>query len=206
VQGNIQGHGKFDRIASDDGSCLWIVLTQLFVVVVWLLFFFFYTAYHEHGHDPANKRKCPCPIEAAVHGSVTKMKEALECGKKAELEPWNEQHTAAGDTPLMIAAMGGHNYLVRMLLEHGADPEIRNKGGTTALMRASARGRYETCRILIDEGGADAEAKDNHGHSVIMHAHIGHHEATERHLRRHIDERRRLKETEETTTAKSSEL
>jgi len=65
------------------------------------------------------------------------------------------------------------------------------------------------CKLLIDEGGADAEAKDHHGHSVIMHAHIGHHESTERHLRKHIDERRLLKKEQEaqaTSEVKSSEL
>ena len=188
------------------------------------------------------------------------MEEAIECGSGVD-----ETHKG-GDTPLMIAAMGGHNAMVRFLIKNGANTELRNKGGATALMRASARGRYETCRkytcnkntllssvlllvlicivrvdddvtafdvsclvaidrrntrqltidivfylhtlhvtnfvcntpgILIDEGNADAEAKDNQGHSVIMHAHLGHHESTERHLRKHLDERRRLQKKKE---------
>ena len=52
----------------------------------------------------------------------------------------------------MIAAMGGHTSMVRLLLKNGANTELRNKGGATALMRAAARGRYEMCKVLIDEG------------------------------------------------------
>ena len=100
--------------------------------------------------------------------------------------------------------------MVRMLLSRGADTEERNNGGHTALLRASARGRYETCKILIDEGNADVHATDNNGDSVIMHAHLGHHEKTERHLNAHIKKREKLLEeeskTKEAAEAKTSEL
>ena len=141
-------------------------------------------SYHHHGHDPDAVRKCPDPVEAAIHGSLQKLQAAIDCGVEVD-----ETHKG-GDTPLIIAAMGGHNAMVRLLLKNNAKTEHRNKGGNTALMRAAARGRYETCRILLDEGGADADAIDSHGNTAIMHAHIGHHESTERHLRKHIDEMR----------------
>ncbi len=106
--------------------------------------------------------------------------------------------------------MSGNQAMVKLLLKRGADTEARNNGGHTALMRASARGRYETCKILIDKGNADVHATDNNGDSVIMHAHLGHHEQTERHLNAHIKKRERRLEEEskakESTDAKVSEL
>jgi ankyrin repeat protein len=106
--------------------------------------------------------------------------------------------------------MSGNQAMVKLLLERGADTEVRNNGGHTALMRASARGRYETCKILIDDGNADVHATDNNGDSVIMHAHLGHHEQTERHLNAHIKKREKRLEEEikakEATDAKASEL
>ena len=147
--------------------------------------------YHHHGHDPANARSCPDPIDAAVHGSLSRLKEAIEC-EGADID----EQDKGGNTALMIASMAGHNPMVKLLLEHGADTERRNQGGHTALMRAAARGRFKTCRLLIKMGNADVEAKDNHGDSVIMHAHLGHHEMTERHLREHIDRRRRARAAE----------
>jgi uncharacterized protein len=140
-------------------------------------------------------------VEAAIHGSLVKLREAIKCG--ADIDGTHK----SGDTPLILAAMGGHNEMVRVLIKNGANVEAKNSGGSTALMRAAARGRYETCRILLDEGKADPEAKDNHGHEVIMHAHIGHHEVVERHLRKHIDDMRARKQlTEESLKETADEV
>jgi uncharacterized protein len=45
-----------------------------------------------------------------------------------------------GSTPLMRAAKNGDSATIRLLLDHGADPNIRAKNGTTALMFAAGLG------------------------------------------------------------------
>jgi uncharacterized protein len=45
-----------------------------------------------------------------------------------------------GSTPLMRAAKNGDSATIRLLLDHGADPNMRAKNGTTALMFAAGLG------------------------------------------------------------------
>ena len=61
-------------------------------------------------------------------------------------------------TGLMYAARGGHYKLVRFLLEHGADPNIKALNGGTALILASTqRENTDVINILLDYG-ADINA------------------------------------------------
>ena len=46
--------------------------------------------------------------------------------------------SAAGQTPLILAAVGGHEGLARVLLEAGADPRDVNNHGQTSLDIARA--------------------------------------------------------------------
>jgi ankyrin repeat protein len=54
---------------------------------------------------------------------------------------------------------------VRLLLESGADPNIRNDGGATALMWAV--GDLEKTRLLLDHG-ADANARSDDGRTPLL--------------------------------------
>ncbi|OEY86820.1 hypothetical protein BIY23_02200 [Wolbachia pipientis] len=51
-------------------------------------------------------------------------------------------------TPLFIAAGIGHQNITRLLLDSGADPEIRNKDGKTALDLAKEAGHTEIIDML----------------------------------------------------------
>lgn len=55
-------------------------------------------------------------------------------------------------TALMRAAAGGHEAVVRMLLEHGANVEKADDHGTTALMRAALGGQEKVVQLLLDHG------------------------------------------------------
>ena len=55
---------------------------------------------------------------------------------------------AAGETPLMYAALYGEAATVKLLLSRGAYPNAKTTAGTTALMLAS--GDIEKTRMLVD--------------------------------------------------------
>ena len=69
-----------------------------------------------------------------------------------------------GSTPL-DSAMRGHlndSSIVRLLLDHGADPNIPERDGLTPLHQASQKGRIEIARVLL-ERGASIEVEDKWG-------------------------------------------
>jgi hypothetical protein len=75
-----------------------------------------------------------------------------------------------GSTPLLFASRG-HCFkdgsVLRLLLEHGADINVQNRIGWTALHWASYKGALEVVRLLL-ERGADVEAKDNDGQTALQ--------------------------------------
>ena len=68
--------------------------------------------------------------------------------------------------PLQSAAAGGHRKIVKMLLEHHADPNIREQGGYTPLHAAAQNGDEEMIRILL-YGGADLTLTSHDGKTAI---------------------------------------
>jgi uncharacterized protein len=72
-------------------------------------------------------------------------------------------------TPLHSATAGGHTKLVKLLLEHGADPNARQVGGFTPLHAAAENGDLESIRALLFYG-ADADAKSSEGKSPLDYA------------------------------------
>ena len=64
--------------------------------------------------------------------------------------------------PIQSAAAGGHVEIVRMLLEHQADPNVREQGGYTPLHAAAQNGDEAMIRTLL-LGGADLNARSNDG-------------------------------------------
>jgi ankyrin repeat protein len=81
-----------------------------------------------------------------------------------------------GQSPLIYAARSGHEAVVRLLLERGADIEAKEKGrGWTALIWAAGVGHEAVMRLLL-ERGADVEAKEKErgGTALIWAAALGH--------------------------------
>ena len=66
-----------------------------------------------------------------------------------------------GWTPLMVAANRGHQRIMRLLLESGADANARSKHtDMTALMFAAGSGHVAAVRLLMQHG-ADANARNS---------------------------------------------
>jgi ankyrin repeat protein len=85
-----------------------------------------------------------------------------------------------GQTPFLRAALSGDNAAMRLLLEHGADPNLSTLAGTTPLMAASgvnwvvAQTYTESPQALIDavtlclELGADVNATNSMGLTALL--------------------------------------
>ena len=86
---------------------------------------------------------------------------------KTSLEAKNKR----GMTPLMIAVELGHEVLVELFLEVGADTEANDNWGNTSLMIAAQRGDEVTVAKLL-EFGANKEATNKNGNTVLIVAYM----------------------------------
>ena len=77
-----------------------------------------------------------------------------------------------GGTPLMLALRnlrGEGNETVKVLLEGGANPNVRGAEGETALMIAVKQRNLEAVRLLVSKG-ADLTVKDDQGRTAVQFA------------------------------------
>lgn len=82
----------------------------------------------------------------------------------------------SGETPLIMACLGGHLEVIQALLIGGADPNARTDKGSTALMVSSDRADTRIVQLLL-KSGADVESKDSIGRTALLRAERkGHHE------------------------------
>ena len=96
---------------------------------------------------------------AAFFGQEEAAKTLLERGADANLVARNESIHV---TPLHSAAAGSHAAIVRLLLEHGADPSAAQDGGFTPLHSAAQNDDRESVEALL-EAGADPSLANDEG-------------------------------------------
>ena len=108
---------------------------------------------------------------AADTGHLEIVKELLKRGASVDLP-----NNFLESTALMAAAIRGHLPTMRLLLQHSADPDVRNVFGHTALMSSSAAGQ-EACVKELLRANADAELLDEKGSSALDWAQIRGHTA-----------------------------
>jgi hypothetical protein len=72
-----------------------------------------------------------------------------------------------GQTALMLAVSHGRLDMVQLLVESGADLNIRDEDGSTALMCAAEHGQMEIVKYLLSQTDTDVLAKDNDGLTAL---------------------------------------
>ncbi len=117
--------------------------------------------------------------QAAKAGDVDVIREQLASG--ADINEIREGRetlfggTEDSGTPLLAAAAAGHLDAVRVLLEAGADPRLKNANGEDALLHAVAPGHARIVDLLID-AGAEVDTRGPEGRAALSIAAWGGHE------------------------------
>jgi ankyrin repeat protein/flagellar biosynthesis protein FliQ len=103
---------------------------------------------------------CYTPLKlAALSGETSLVQQLLNAGAKINIpEDQKSQYCSAG-SPLMEAAKGGNNPIIKILLAKGADinaaklvPQMSSSQGYTALMYAVEAKKPQTASYLIERG------------------------------------------------------
>lgn len=107
--------------------------------------------------DHLRRRGAFCDIcTAAAIGDLERVRELLDQDPALANRPSDYvTYYAASGTPLRNAAAGGHLDIVRLLLERGADPNLREEGIAPrghALYSAAAQEHYEIAELLLRHG------------------------------------------------------
>uniref|UniRef100_A0ABM5F0Y2 Ankyrin repeat and SAM domain-containing protein 3 isoform X1 n=2 Tax=Pogona vitticeps TaxID=103695 RepID=A0ABM5F0Y2_9SAUR len=100
---------------------------------------------------------------AASIGQYEVVKDDILCG-----ETDLNQRNCGGWTPLMYASYIGHDTIVHMLLEAGANVNLPTPEGQTPLMLAASCGNESVASFLLQRG-AELEMKDIHGWTALFH-------------------------------------
>ena len=72
-----------------------------------------------------------------------------------------------GYTPLMLTALRGRTILVKLLLAHGAQPDLHKAPDATPLTMACEEGHLEIVRLLIGKG-ANPNIRNEIGQTPLM--------------------------------------
>ncbi|KAL6078974.1 Ankyrin repeat domain-containing protein 39 [Balamuthia mandrillaris] len=103
---------------------------------------------------------------AAQKGNLDKMRRLL-CSSASSSKLANLLDSD-GYSPLHYAARNGHLEACRLLLEEGAEANVRTPGGgATPLHRAAFCGHAEVVRLLLERGKADASMLDSDGNTAL---------------------------------------
>jgi ankyrin repeat protein len=102
-------------------------------------------------------RGAVCDMNTACHtGDIDRVRELLtsDPGSANRLSAYTTYYLGSG-SPLQNAASAGHTEIVKLLLQHGADPNLREEQIAPhgrALYSAVYNGHYEIAKLLLEHG------------------------------------------------------
>ncbi|XP_028903654.1 M-phase phosphoprotein 8 [Ornithorhynchus anatinus] len=103
--------------------------------------------------------------DAVKNGDYITVKIALNSNEDYNLD----QEDSSGMTLVMLAAAGGQDDLLRLLIKKGAKVNSRQRNGTTALIHAAEKNFLTTVAILL-EAGAFVNVQQSNGETALMKA------------------------------------
>lgn len=106
-------------------------------------------------------------FKACGKGDVTTVKAILSANKTLDLSSMDEE----GNTPMHFAAVGGHADVVKILIEHGANVEVKSRDGFTP-MHSVAQGDHSKVLELLIEKGAHVDTPNtfDNGNTTLHYA------------------------------------
>ena len=101
-----------------------------------------------------NKRAALCA--ASYRGDIEDVNQLLQ---QSNIDI-DEKDGIYEDRPLTLAAFSGHLHIVQVLFAHGANVEVANMQGDTALMLAARKGHWKIVKYLLLKCTANVSAKN----------------------------------------------
>lgn len=105
----------------------------------------------------------PMPwVDAIKVGDIESLKEMLDCGLDVNSKNYEI-------SLLSFASFKGNEEMVKMLMERGADVNLKSEVGSTALINSARSGNKTILEMLINNG-ADVNAQESDGRTALMYA------------------------------------
>jgi hypothetical protein len=89
-------------------------------------------------------------VHSAGEGDSSEVERLLERGASPDAEGIDFI-----DRAIVVASSEGHRDIVALLIEHGADVNLRDSSGHTALYWARAKGNEDISQLLVQAGARD---------------------------------------------------
>ncbi|CAH1802310.1 unnamed protein product [Owenia fusiformis] len=119
----------------------------------------------DNGYD-VNARGSGSPLQWAIDEKNDKFFDLL-IKYKADV---NLTKSQSHMTPLWKALIAGHNKQVQVLLENGANPNIKDERGYTMLSHAVIRNNTYAMKLILEKMELDIDITDEEGKSALHHA------------------------------------
>lgn len=101
---------------------------------------------------------------AARKGDIEVLKTCLVTG----IDPDLQDQDAQGDTPLIVAARSGNKECLEWLINYGAQKDLPNHAGHTAVNIAAANGHVNCLKFLIEEAHCAVDLSAQNGATALF--------------------------------------